>query len=160
MFGSIPLIFIIVGINFCGSNLSKLFLKILFFSSLKSLNILSFSFSSESAGLKSIFNEILFSLNSCWIFLYLTKCAELLNIVGPDTPKWVNNISPKSSYITLFLFLSINSIWTFFKDNPCKFLQVSLSKVSKGTNDGFIFVTVCPNFCAITYPSPVEPVSG
>ena len=65
LFGSIPLIFIIVGINFCGSNLSKLFLKILFFSSLKSLNILSFSFSSESAGLKSIFNEILFSLISC-----------------------------------------------------------------------------------------------
>ena len=30
------------------------------------------------------------------IFLYLTKCAEPLKIVGPDTPKCVKSISPKS----------------------------------------------------------------
>ena len=50
-----------------------------------------------NAGFKSIFKAIFSFLNNSSIFLYLNKCAEPLNIVGPDTPKCVNNISPKSS---------------------------------------------------------------
>ena len=136
----------------------RLFLNCLFFSSSKSLSILSFNFSSDSAGFKSIFNIIFLSLKRFSIFLYLTRCAELLNIVGPDTPKCVNIISPKSSYIMRFFDVSFNWIFTFFNDSPCN--SFSTSYVSNGTSDGFISVIVCPSSFAILYPSPVEPVSG
>ena len=94
------------------------------------------------------------------MLLYLTRCAELLNIVGPDTPKCVNNISPKSSYNSLFFSKSVIFIAIFLKLNPCNSLQISFSYISSGTNDGFIFVIVCPNFSTNLYPSPVEPVNG
>ena len=59
LLGFILLFSIITPINFCGNNLSKLFLNCLFLNSSKSLNILSSNFFSESAGFKSIINSIL-----------------------------------------------------------------------------------------------------
>ena len=53
--------------------------------------------SSYVSGLKSILKIIFLFLNFSSIFLYLTKCADELNIIGPDIPKCVNIISPKSS---------------------------------------------------------------
>ena len=87
LLGFIPLFSIITGINFCGNNLSKLFLNCLFLNSAKSLNILSSNFSSDNAGLKSILKTIFLFFKSSSIFLYLTKCAEPLKIVGLDLDK-------------------------------------------------------------------------
>ena len=92
--------------------------------------------------------------------LYLAKCADPLKIIGPDIPKCVNTISPKSSYINFFRSESIILIPTFLKLNPCNLLHSSFSYTSNGTNDGFIGVIICPKSFAILYPSPVEPVNG
>ena len=105
-------------------------------------------------------NFILPFFNSSSTFLYLSRCAEPLKIVGPDIPKWVNNISPKSSYIVLFFSQSTIFIAVFFKDSPWSSEQVlkdSPLEVS-GTNEGLIVFIVCPSFLAISYPSPFEPV--
>ena len=59
-----------------------------------------------------------------------------------------------------FLSLSMIFIPTFLKLNPCNLLHFSFSYTSKGTNDGFIGIIVCPKFFAILYPSPVDPVNG
>ena len=133
----------------------------LFFPSKKSLCILLSSFSCCNAGFKSITSCIFPSFKRFSTFLYLSKCADELNIVGPDTPKCVNSISPKSSYIVLFLFVSINFIWTFLRLKPCICLQIfkDSSSAVNGTSDGFTGTIVCPNFWAISYPSPVEPVA-
>ena len=151
--GFIPDNSMITGIIFLGNSLSKLFLNSLFFSSLKSLKILSSNFSVVKAGFKSIDNTIFPFFIRLSTSLYLSKCAELLNIVGPDTPKCVNSISPKSSYITLFLVVSFSTMLTFFKLNPCKSLHIfrllSLLAV-RGTSDGRILVIVCPSFFAIS----------
>ncbi len=51
---------------------------------------------------------------------------------------------------------------TFLKLSPCRLLHMfkeSLLAVS-GTKDGFIGIIVCPTWLAISYPSPVEPVTG
>ena len=100
--------------------------------------------------------------NSSSTFLYLNKWAEPLNIIGPETPQCVNNISPKSSYITLFFDVSISFIDTFIKLRPCSSLHNSKSSLLavNGISDGFIVVIVWPNCLASSYPSPVEPVTG
>ena len=110
--GSILLFFITEFIIFCGNSLFRLFLNCLFFSSSKSLSILSFNFSSDSAGFKSIFNIIFLSLKSN-VIAELSLTIDYIEgkgyeIVGPDTPKCVNIISPKSSYIMRFFDVSFN----------------------------------------------------
>ena len=162
MFLSIPDNLITGSINFFGSKSFKLFLNSLFFCSLKSRIIRFSNFSAVRAGFKFMLNSIcpLFSKSST--FLYLNKCAEPLKIIGPETPQCVNNISPKSSYIVLFFCVSINFIDTFIKLSPCNSLHNSKSSflAVNGIKDGFIFVIVCPNSLASSYPSPVEPVTG
>ena len=161
LFSSISESSITVSIIFLGNKSFRLFLKDLFFSFSKSLNILKLSFSSSNAGFKSIINFIVPLFNNSSTFLYLNKCAELLNIVGPETPKCVNRSSPKSSYIVLFLELSISFIFIFLKDKPCICLQIFkfLSFVCNGTSEGLILTILCPKSSAILYPSPVEPVA-
>ena len=86
----LPFIFvfsIMTGINFCGNNLSKLFLNCLFFCSSKSRNILASSFSSDKAGFKSISNSTLPPFRICSMFFVFTKYDEADNTIGPDTPK-------------------------------------------------------------------------
>ena len=63
LFGLIPDNSTIIGINFCGNKFSRLFLKSLFLNSSKSLKILLSNSSSDKAGLKSMYNIILFSSN-------------------------------------------------------------------------------------------------
>ena len=77
---------IIVSIIFFGNNSSKLFLNCLFLNSLKSLKSRLSSISSSNDGFKSICNIILFSFSKFSMFLTLNKWAELLKIIGPDTP--------------------------------------------------------------------------
>ena len=163
LFSFLIFAFLITGsIIFLGNNSFKLFIICLFLNLSKSLSKRRFNFSSFRAGFKSICNFIFPFFNNSSTFLYLNICAELLNIVGPDTPKCVNSNSPKSSYIFLFFSSSTIFIEIFLKDNPCiawhncksSFLEI------KGTNEPLILVIVCPSSLAMLYPSPVEPVSG
>ena len=48
---------------------------------------------------------------------------------------------------------------TFFRVMPDR-AKGQLSTVSKGTNEGYSGVTVCPRAFAISNPAPVEPVDG
>ena len=153
-FSKLILLFLIItGIIFFGSKSFNAFFISLFWYFLKSLNILSSSFSALNAGFMS---TIIWG----FIILVLTKCDDALNIIGPETPKWVNSISPKSLY--MFFLFSINCIDTFFKVSPCNSWQScnEFFVTVIATSDGFISVIVWPNFFAISYPSPVDPVNG
>ena len=76
---------------------------------------------------------------------------------GPEIPKWVNIISPKS----LKTFLSFSYIVSsmFLRDNPINSLT-RFSLISIGTKDGFKGSILCPSSFENFWPSPLEPVSG
>ena len=69
-----------------------------------------------------------------------------LSTSGPDTPKWVNSISPSSSYTSLFFLLYALRV-TFLSESPANFPGHS-STVASGMRDGRISVTVWPSFFA------------
>ena len=104
-----------------------------------SLRILTSSCSFDRAGFRSRISFTCFSR----IFLAQTLLAVRIN--GPVTPKWVNIISPKSSYNRFFPSRILME--TFLSDSPCSsFTQSSFTL--KGTSDGTQSVTFRPKLSA------------
>lgn len=76
---------------------------------------------------------------------------------GPDTPKWVNIISPSSENTVFPLCFTWSR--TFRRERPMAVFGQS-SWVSSGTREGLQGIRVCPRLWANAYPEPSEPVVG
>ena len=72
---------------------------------------------------------------------YVFIWEDALRTSGPDTPKWVNSISPISLYRGFFFLLSTTLTTTFLRESPIISRQ-HLSLLVRGTKLGFISLTV------------------
>ena len=66
-----------------------------------------------------------------------------LSTSGPETPKWVNSISPSSEKTSLPLWVSTTRRVTFFKESPIMSRQY-FSLQTSGISEGRSGVTRCP----------------
>ena len=73
------------------------------------------------------------------------RWQDIVSVSGPEMPKCVNSISPKSEYSTFLPFFSVSA--TFFSASPCKRPHQSQS-VSIADSTPMRGVVVCPTLSA------------